>query len=70
MGCSDCRECTKKETENEINENHNNNRNKEMIKDKERIKDKTKYKFNYLKLNDTLEAELEELLKNSVIKKQ
>ena len=69
MGCSDCRECTKKETENEINENHNNNRNKEMIKDKERIKDKTKYKFNYLKLNDTLEAELEELLKNSVIKK-
>ena len=70
MGCNECRECIEKENENEIKKKDDNNRNKEMINDKEIIKDKIKYKFNYLELNDTLEAELEELLKNSVIKKE
>ena len=75
-----CEECHEQEKENEINVNDDKNRNKEEIKDKGKInkdkeeindkgeinKDKSKNKFNYLKLNDTLEEELEKLIKKSI----
>jgi hypothetical protein len=77
MGCCECRGCIENENENEIKDKDDNNRKKGVIKDKGKIiknkevnKDKDKDKFNYLKLNDTLEGELEELLKKSVKNKK